>query len=102
MLSGPSLAATVGTRSERVHCARQEEQVGEQYHSVRWAWRQATLEGGAPLLQRLGTGFADYAHAGILVSSAVSCTLCAGRGSCACAVPGSLRQLRTVSESLPG
>jgi hypothetical protein len=46
----------------------QEQRAREVYHTTRWEWRQATREGGSPLLQRLGTGVADYAHAKMLVS----------------------------------
>jgi hypothetical protein len=48
--------------------APQEERARAEFHAVRWEWRQATREGGSPLLQRLGTSLADYAHAKMLVS----------------------------------
>lgn len=46
----------------------QERRAREVSHTTRWEWRQATWEGGSPLLQRLGTGVADYAHAKMLAS----------------------------------
>jgi hypothetical protein len=46
----------------------QEQRAREVFHTTRWEWRQATREGGSPLLQRLGMGVADYAHAKMLAS----------------------------------